>query len=33
MGQRPVSEWTQVQDQIRASAERICEIYNTAAAR
>ena len=33
MGQRPVSEWTQVQDQIRESAERICEIYNTAAAR
>lgn len=32
MGQRPVSEWTQVQDQIRESAERICEIYNTAAA-
>lgn len=33
MGQRPVSEWTQVQDQIRDSANRICEIYNNAAAR
>ena len=33
MGQRPVSEWTQVQDQIRESAARTCEIYNTAAAR
>lgn len=33
MGQRPVSEWTQVQDQICSSAERICEIYNEAAAR
>ncbi len=33
MGQRPVSEWTQVQDQIRESAERICEIYNAAANR
>ena len=33
MGNRPVSEWTQVQDQIRANAERICEIYNAAAAR
>lgn len=33
MGQRPVSEWTQVQDQIRDAAERICEIYNAAAAR
>ncbi|MBR4236321.1 MAG: extracellular solute-binding protein [Clostridia bacterium] len=33
MGNRPVEEWTQVQDQIRDSALRICEIYNAAAAR
>ena len=33
MGKTPVSEWTKVQDQIRADAERICEIYNEAAAR
>ncbi len=33
MGKRPISEWSQVQDEIRESAERICEIYNTAAAR
>lgn len=33
MGNRPVSEWSAVQDQIRESAERICEIYNTAADR
>ena len=32
-GKRPVSEWTQVQDTIRADAERVCEIYNAAAAR
>lgn len=33
MGQRDCAEWTQVQDQIRSDAERICEIYNAAAAR
>ena len=25
MGKRPISEWSQVQDEIRESAERICE--------
>lgn len=33
MGKRDISEWSSVQEQIRESAERICEIYNTAAAR
>lgn len=33
MGQRPVSEWVEVQDQIRDDATRICEIYNEANAR
>jgi putative aldouronate transport system substrate-binding protein len=33
MGQRPVSEWTQVQDQISDNVDRILEIYNTAATR
>lgn len=33
MGQRPVSEWTEVQAKIADDAARLCEIYNAAATR